>query len=88
MTTEPEDMEETEEPEELETAQRKRHTMRTNTNGRVTLLLNRKIAIQAKCTECMGWEGNPKECTAVLCPLFPFRGRTLRTYGKKEAPEC
>lgn len=89
MDIEPEELE-TEEPEleEQETAQRKHHTMRTNTNGRVTLLLNRKVAIQAKCTECMGWEGNPKDCTAILCPLYPFRGKTLRTYSKKEPQEC
>ena len=86
MSQEPEEMDEME-AEEVDTAQRKKHTMRTNTNGRVTLMLNRKIAIQAKCTECLGWEGNPRECTAVLCPLFPFRGKTLRTRDR-EKPEC
>ena len=84
MSLEPEEVE----AEEADTAQRKRHTMRTNMNGRVTLLLNRKVAIQAKYTECMGWEGNPRDCTAVLCPLYPFRWKTLRTRDKKEPTEC
>ena len=71
---------ETEQEDIKETAQKKMHTMRTSKNGRITALLNRKTAIKAKCTECMGWEGNPNECTAKLCPLFPFRGKTLLTY--------
>ncbi len=37
---------------------------------------NRTRAIKAMCSECMGWQGNPKdECVDALCPLFPFRGR-------------
>lgn len=73
------------EGEDQDTAQKKTHTMRTNKNRRVTVLLNRKMAIKAKCTECMGWEGNPNECTAILCPLYPFRGRTMLTRDKKDA---
>jgi len=34
-------------------------------------------AIKAFCTECLGYETHPKECTNVCCALYPFRGKTL-----------
>ena len=37
----------------------------------------RSKAIKAFCTECLGHEIHPKECTTVCCPLYPFRGKTL-----------
>lgn len=54
------------------------HTIR-QPNGRTATLKNyvsRKTAIRLYCCECLGWETNPKNCTATMCPLFPFRGRT------------
>jgi hypothetical protein len=30
-------------------------------------------AIRAFCQECLGYEENPIECTAVFCPLFMKR---------------
>ena len=48
------------------------------------ITLNRSKAIKAKCTECMGWEGDPKQCTAIHCPLYPWRGRTLITRAGKD----
>ena len=36
----------------------------------------RSLAIRIMCTECMGWETHPKECTSNTCPLFPFRGKS------------
>jgi len=44
----------------------------------------RSKAIKFMCTECMGFEGHPKDCTAVNCPLFPYRGATLLTKVQKE----
>lgn len=41
--------------------------------------LTKAQAIKAFCTECMGFETNPIECTSWACALYPFRGRTLRT---------
>jgi hypothetical protein len=40
---------------------------------------HRAFAIKVMCTECMGFEGSPKDCTAVRCPLYPFRGKTIKT---------
>lgn len=45
---------------------------------------SRALAIKVLCTECLGFEADPRtECTSILCPVFPFRGRTLRAYAKK-----
>ncbi len=37
----------------------------------------RSKAIKAFCTECLGHETHPRECTTVCCALYPFRGKTL-----------
>ena len=55
------------------------HTVRTRDGGKKALRYGRKQAIKLFCTECLGWESDPRECTAPLCPLFPFRGRTLKS---------
>jgi len=34
-------------------------------------------AIKAFCTECMGFETHPKDCTSTNCPIYPFRGKVL-----------
>ena len=56
------------------------HTVRCK-DGRLVNFLRygRKLAMACFCTECLGWETNPSECTAPLCPLFPYRVKTLRT---------
>jgi hypothetical protein len=62
------------------------HTVRTRDGGKITLKYGRKLAIRLFCTECLGWEDNPKDCTATLCPLYPFRAGTmasLRGHGGK-----
>jgi hypothetical protein len=41
--------------------------------------LTRKTAIACMCTECLGWEAHPSECTSVTCPLYPFRMNTRLT---------
>lgn len=49
-------------------------------NGRYLIArFTKKQAIQAHCTECMGFEENPINCTSFTCSLYPYRGRTLRT---------
>ena len=55
------------------------HTVRT-ADGRYTKLkLTRKLAMAAWCTECMGFEENPADCTSKNCPIYPFRAKTLET---------
>lgn len=56
---------------------RMEHTIRTRDGGFKRLKYARKQAIQLCCTECLGWEDDPKDCTSIHCPLFPFRGRTM-----------
>jgi len=55
---------------------RRLHKFRTKNNGFREEWINRKEAIKLHCTECMGWETDPKCCTSPLCPLYPFRGKT------------
>jgi len=56
------------------------HTVRTPAGGvRTFKPYTRGFAIKAFCTECLGFDGDPADCTATLCPLFPFRGRTRKT---------
>ncbi len=58
----------------------KGHTVRSKDGGTVTFKNYTKgNAIKIHCTECMGWETNPADCTSPMCPLFPFRKRTLAT---------
>lgn len=58
----------------------KSHRVRTADRGFILLHPYPKgLAVKAMCTECMGFEGNPSECTALTCPLFPYRGKTQRT---------
>ena len=56
-----------------------KHTIRTSEDGRIKLEMSQSLAIKLKCMDCLGYEGNPKDCTSVLCPLYPFRGKTLRS---------
>lgn len=55
------------------------HAIRTSTNGTRELRYGRELAIRMMCTQCLGWEADPAECTAPLCPLFPFRGLTRKS---------
>ena len=65
-----------------------RHTIRTNSGREKQVELTRRTAIQAFCTECLGYGAvNPRVCTAALCPLYPFRGKTLLAYDREKA-EC
>jgi hypothetical protein len=58
------------------------HTVRSADGGTVELGCKRDgyqraTAIEAHCSECMGWECPPGECTATLCPLFPYRPQNV-----------
>jgi len=55
------------------------HTVRTADDRYRELRLTRKLAMAACCTECMGFEENPANCTSPLCPMYPFRAKTLET---------
>ena len=63
------------------------HTVRTRDEGtRYFKHYGRRLAMAIFCTECLGWEEDPKECTAPLCPLFPFRTKSLMTQrGSKKS---
>lgn len=52
------------------------HTIRTSNNKRTTVDLTPQLAIKLFCTECCGWESNPKDCGQTICPLYPYRGKT------------
>jgi hypothetical protein len=64
------------------------HTIRTTSNSTKKVKIGRKMAIKLFCTECLGYETHPKDCTALLCPLFPFRGKTLLAYDNLSQKEC
>lgn len=55
------------------------HVIRAANGRYIRLRLTRKLAMAAFCTECMGFEENPAACTSKLCPLHPFRAKTLVT---------
>lgn len=57
----------------------KQYVIRCADGRYVSIRLTRKLAMSDFCTECMGWEDNPSDCTAPLCPLYPFRAKTLQT---------
>lgn len=54
-----------------------KHTIRDSANQQVTLDYTIGTAIKLFCTECCGWETHPKDCGQNLCPLYPFRGRSM-----------
>ena len=68
------------------------HTVRTADGRYIELRLTRKLAMACMCTECLGFHDNPADCTATLCPLYPFRAKTLRTrrgaIGAASTPEA
>ena len=59
-----------------------KHTIRTNRGGKTTVELTRGSAIKVFCTQCMG--GSPSDCESNLCPLFPFKGKSLLGYGEAD----
>lgn len=61
----------------------KEHAIRFSDGSIRKLTYGRTLAIKLLCTECLGFEGDPKECTSKTCPLYPFRGRTLASRAKE-----
>ena len=55
------------------------HVVRTADGRYKEIRLTRKLAMAAMCTECLGFEENPANCTSNNCPIFPYRARTLAT---------
>lgn len=77
---------------ENETAAKKSgfsHTIRHKDGGTITIK-NYSIfkAVKLNCSECCGFESNPRECIDKLCPLWPFRDYTIanRTRAKYATP--
>lgn len=63
------------------------HTVRTADGRYRELKLTRKLAIAVHCTECLGFETDPKDCTSYNCPFFPYREGTRATLrGNLEQP--
>ncbi len=67
---------------EPQTNKRITHTIRGKNGQRVELPLTRAKAIKLFCTECLGYETHPKDCTHTLCPLYPYRGKSLAAHPK------
>lgn len=62
------------------------HTIRHKDGGTVEVKnMTRNDAIKLMCTECMGWESLPSDCTSRFCPLFPYRGRKLTSVLAKKS---
>ncbi len=65
------------------------HTVRCADGRFKTIRMTRASSMAAMCTECLGFEDNPSTCTACLCPLYPFRAKTLATLrGTMETPDA
>lgn len=76
------------EEETNEEAKRLSHTVRHRDGGQITISgFTRGKAIKLMCSECMGFEGDPKECSDKKCPLYPYRGSTLANRTRKEKTE-
>ena len=61
------------------------HTIRDAHGGTVTVRLTPRTAIKRFCVECFGWErAEVPECSAPLCPLYPFRLGHVTT-GRKQS---
>lgn len=60
----------------------RRTEIKLKNGGTKVLYMNRGKAIKVMCTECMGWETHPNDCTSLSCPLYPWRGKSLEAYHK------
>ncbi len=64
---------------------KKKHTIHDKNGNPITVNLTRSLAIKACCTECLGFEDNPSNCTSLFCPLYPFRGKTMISSGRSRS---
>ena len=55
------------------------HTVQ-HKDGRTVTIKNYTVkkAILLRCSECEGFENDPRKCAEKLCPLWPFRGYTSK----------
>jgi len=58
----------------------KKHIINTRDGDTKHVNLTRQLAIKLFCTECLGYETHPKDCTCRFCPLYPYRGKTRLGY--------
>ena len=71
-----------------------KHTVHSNSDTPLNTIdiepYTRARAIKLHCTECLGFEEHPRDCTSKNCALYPFRGRSTLAYVKKgsAAPVC
>lgn len=62
--------------------------VRCDDGGTREITYGRDLAIRLFCTECMQWVcSEVKQCSAPLCPLYPFRGATHKTYHGENSTE-
>lgn len=50
-----------------------KHTIRLKNLKYKEVQLTPQLAINYQCSECLGWEENPINCTSPYCSLYPFR---------------
>lgn len=65
------------------------HTVRHKDGGTITINnYSMQKAIKLNCSECCGFESDPRECIIKTCPLFPFKDYTManRTRAKYAIP--
>ena len=61
------------------------HTVRHKDGKTVTIKnYSMKKAIALNCSECEGFESDPRNCVDKLCPLWPFRDYTLKNRNRAE----
>lgn len=66
-----------------------KHTIRDNKGGSIEVEISRPQAIKVMCTECLGFgEENPRNCTDKLCPLWPWRGKSLVAWGPRKPKDA
>ena len=62
------------------------HEIRARDGGTRTVPLTPQKAIRAFCIECMGFNASEvQNCTAPLCPIYPWRMGRIKT-GRKGLP--
>lgn len=68
------------------------HTVRHKDGGTVTINnYSMAKAIKLWCSECEGFETDPRQCDYKLCPFYPYKGITqanrIRTTYRKPSQE-
>ena len=61
------------------------HTIR-HKDGKTVTIKNYTVkkAVLLNCSECEGFESDPRQCTDKLCPLWPFRGYTSKNRSRRD----